>query len=716
MKNKGLQLSYFTFSITILISSFLLFQVQPLIGKYILPWFGGTSFVWITSLLFFQTILLAGYLYSFMLSRLPLRIQFLLHGILAASSAIIIFFLFTQWHSPITPGVDLKLPETVSPAVQVLAILTISVGLPYFLLSTTSTILQHWFSKMPHKKSPYPLYALSNIGSLLAICAYPFLIEPFFPIQNQGQVWSGIFVVVCLLLIFCISQMLFIFPLISLKHKQHHNKNKEAPQSSVNIQTITSRNIFLWLFYPAASSILLTAGTHQLTQGIAPIPFIWLVPLGLYLLSFILCFSEKNFYKRNLYAYIFLVISLLIIAILITSSIIGLIPELILYTILLFSSFMICHGELFHARPHASQLNIFYLIMSAGSVIGSIIVAIIAPLFFIGLYWEFLLGLYIVTIMAILLPIKDKQSFFSRKCIPKFVSESEKKAFLTTLITVIYFFIASLIFITQYGNAEGVWRNFYGILRVVNNEKVKMCCLSNGKIIHGCQPTRVSEKTKPTMYFGENSVGLVFKSARNAIKKPLRIGVIGLGVGTVATYGRKGDTITFYELNPLDVTIAQNYFTYLSDTKADIAVKIGDGRNAMEKELQQKHKNNYNIFIMDAFNDDAIPVHLLTKEAFGLYKAHIDKKGIIAIHISNTYIDLIPVVSKAAAYHNLHVVFIDTPPSNAMESRSKWAFLSEEKQLITNQEIKKVQIPDSAKNISLWTDDYSNLFQILTIQ
>lgn len=712
MKNNGLQFSVITFSLTILISSFLLFQVQPLIGKYILPWFGGTSFVWITSLLFFQTMLLAGYLYSFMLSRVSLRIQFILHGMLVLISAATIYSLFAQWHSPITPGINMKLPETFSPALQVLAILTISVGLPYFLLSTTSTILQHWFSIMPHKKSPYPLYALSNVGSLLAICAYPFLIEPFFTIQNQGRVWSGIFILLCALLLFCIIQMILLLPDI----KSNKKNTKEEKHSTSVINTISNKKIYLWLLYPATSSIILTAVTHQLTQGIAPIPFIWLLPLGLYLLSFILCFSEKNFYNRNIFTYVFLLCSLFIISLVITSSLISLIPELLFYTILLFSAFMICHGELFRARPHAAQLNIYYLIMSAGSVLGSIIVAIIAPLFFIGLYWEFLLGLYIVTMIAILLPIQDTHSFFSKKFVPPFISEPEKRRFFLTLVTVVYLFIASLTFITQYRNAQGVWRNFYGILRVVVNEKIQMRCLSNGKITHGCQPINTAEKMKPTMYYGEKSVGLAFSSIRNEVKKPLRIGVIGLGVGTVATYGKTGDRITFYELNPLDVAIAKNYFTYLSDTNADVSINIGDGRNALEKELQQNQKNHFTIFIMDAFNDDAIPVHLLTKEAFGLYKAHMDTKGIIAIHISNSYIDLIPVVSKAAAYHKLHVVFTDTPASNTMESRSKWAFLSEDKKLLETPEIKKVQISGSIKNIDLWTDDYSNLFQILTIR
>lgn len=296
MKKSQLNLYYLSFSFTIFISAFLLFQIQPIIGKYILPWFGGTSFVWITSLLFFQTLLLAGYLYTFLLTKLSLKRQLIIHALIVLVTGLTIGLLFMQWSSPITPGVDLKLSNAVSPVLQVLAILVMSVGLPYFLLSTTSTLLQRWFSFLPHQNSPYPLYALSNIGSLLAIITYPFLIEPFFPLQNQGQIWSVLFITLCVLLIICNYQM------FSVKT----STKTVASKKSLPHTATTKKQLYLWLLLPAVSSYMLLTGTHQLTQGIAPIPFLWLIPLGLYLLSFILCFSEKSFYKRNVYAYIFI--------------------------------------------------------------------------------------------------------------------------------------------------------------------------------------------------------------------------------------------------------------------------------------------------------------------------------------------------------------------------------------------------------------------------
>ncbi len=710
MKYNHSLLYFISFSVTIFLSAFLLFQVQPLIGKYILPWFGGTSFVWITSLLFFQTLLLAGYLYAYLLTKFSLRQQLLLHSTLVVTIVIITVLLFSHWNSPITPGVELKLPETYAPVIQVLAILLISVGLPYFLLSTTSTLLQKWFSVLPHKKSPYPLYALSNAGSLLAIISYPFFIEPFLSLQNQGQIWSLIFIILCLLLVFCTylsfraterSRGIFSPQAAQLKRSLH---------SSADSVGMTQYR--LWLFLPAVSSLMLLAGTHQLTQGIAPIPFLWLLPLGLYLLSFILCFSERSFYKRNLYAYCFLLTIPVVLALLTQPPALSIFVELVLYTIMLFSCFMVCHGELFATRPPTKDINAFYLVMAFGSVVGALIVAIIAPIFFIGLFWEFLLGLFLTTLIAVLVLIKYKNSFLYRRLDFGLRSQKEMTVFLIAVVSFFFGIISIALFLEQTNNSVGVWRNSYGTLRIMQQEKTDTRCLLNGKIIHGCQPLAESQKMKPTTYFGEKSIGLAVDSVREKTT-PLQIGVIGLGVGTIAAYGQEGDTIKFYELNPLDVELAKTHFTYLANTPAKVTNVVGDGRLSMEKELKENNKQNYHLFIVDAFNDDAIPVHLLTKEAFALYKAHLAKESIIAVHISNTYLDLIPVIQKAAQYHKMHVIFIDVPPANDMQSRSKWAFLAADKSLLTTSALNKAKKDKPSRtDIKLWTDDYSNLFQI----
>jgi hypothetical protein len=704
MKNFHVNPYYLSFSLTIFISAFLLFQIQPIIGKYILPWFGGTSFVWITSLLFFQTLLLAGYFYTFLLTKLSLKQQLIIHSILVLVIGLIIGLLFSEWQSPITPGVAVKLPDSVSPVLQVLAILSISVGLPYFLLSTTSTLLQRWFSFLPHQKSPYPLYALSNIGSLLAIITYPFLVEPFLPLQNQGQLWSVIFITLCILLLICGFQMF-----------GSHVKTKIAPAKKTSSLYKTPRKqILLWLFLPAVSSHMLLAGTHQLTQGIAPIPFLWLLPLGLYLLSFIFCFSERSFYKRNMYTYAFIGTLPFILVLLLHSAILGIYFELTIYAIMLFSCFMICHGELFANRPPTEQLNKFYLLMSAGSVLGALIVAIIAPLFFIGLYWELLLGLLATTLIAVRIPTKDTKSLLHRLLSLVLTSQKEITYFSIAVVLGFYALFFTGMILAQYTEAIGIWRNFYGTLRVLQDNKNYSRCLLNGKIIHGCQSTTIKDQMKPTTYYGEKSLGLAIESVRNTDSN-LRIGALGLGVGTIAAYGKTGDVIRFYELNPLDVEIAKKYFRYITKTPAKVETIIGDGRLSMEKELKENKPQNYNLLVVDAFNDDAIPVHLLTKEAFAVYKKHISEKGIIAVHMSNSYLDLIPVVAKAAAYHHMHVVFIDAPAANDMQTRSKWAFLANDLDLLNTPNLTKAKKAEVKKrDINLWTDNYSNLFQIVS--
>lgn len=628
---------------------------------------------------------------------LSVKKQVIIHSLLVLCITGTIIMLFFSWSSPITPSHSL-LPQHISPVLQVLSILLLAVGLPYFLLSTTSTLLQRWFSLLQHEKSPYPLYSLSNAGSLLAIVSYPFIIEPYLSLHIQGYFWSVTFVIVGILLIVCTIHI-FLLKKLPAVHVAKENAVKHSP---IRLS---------WLYLPAVSSIMLLAGTHQLTQGIAPIPFLWLLPLGLYLLSFILCFSEGNYYKRSLYAYMFLLSLPVILARLMQPPLLGVLTEVVLFGILLFSCFMICHGELFARRPAPKYLNIFYLANAFGSVIGAIIVAIIAPLFFIGLLWEFLLGLFFTTLIITIILVNDKNSLVYRKLQTGTSSDKELRIFVIAVVSIFYVIISLASFAQQTAGALGIWRNFYGTLRVTQQQP-ETRCLINGKIIHGCQPVKEQDRMRPTTYFGENSVGVVVDSLRMHTDQPLRIGTIGLGVGTIAAYGQKGDVVKFYELNPLDVTVAKEYFTYLKDTRAKVETVVGDGRLSLEKELQTGNKQNFHVFIMDAFNDDAIPVHLLTKEAFAVYKAHLAEDSIIAVHISNSYLDLTPVVLKAAEYYNMHAVGIDAPPVNNYQTRSKWVLLSTNKNLLTTKKLQATKKLTSDRNIRLWTDDYSNLFQI----
>lgn len=700
MKNTS-SFVYTIFSIAIFLGSFLLFQIQPIIGKYILPWFGGTSFVWITSLLFFQLLLLAGYFYSYLITKLPFRKQVIIHLIVTALGILATIITFSIWPSPLTPDLSWRLPDTFPPGVQVLHALTISVGLPYFILSITSTLLQRWFSNLYHKKTPYTLYSISNIGSLLGIATYPFLIEPTLTIHQQSFIWSGTFII--FLLILCFASVLTF-------NKSKDRKNKGF--QNLLPQKFDKKQSLAWLVLPGISSIILLSSTNQLTQTVAPIPFLWLLPLGLYLLSFIICFDEKHLYKGRIYAYIFLLGIPVSFCLLIGAILIGIIPELVLYTVLLFSAFMLCHGELYNLRPKPESLNLFYLYVAFGSAIGGFIVAIIAPILFKGTSWEFLLGLFLASLVAIFALKHDENSLLSRF---DFLSQKEISVFLTFVFCTFFILMGILNFIIQMRSSVGIWRNFYGTLRVTRQtiDKQTIFCLINGKIIHGCQYNSLDLRHKPITYFGEKGgLGMAIASIHEK-KKHLNIGIIGLGAGTIAAYGQHGDSIRFYELNPKDVEIAQNYFTYLKDSKADIAITVGDGRLSMEKELKEQGGRNYDLVVIDAFSDDGIPFHLLTKDAFAVYQKHLARDGIIAIHISSTYLNLKPPMIQLAKYYKLNLVIIDGK-ADEFNTRSNWALFSANKKLLATPSIQKAKINLTKQpTIKLWTDNYSNLFQLL---
>lgn len=686
------------YSTTIFISAFLLFQVQPIIGKYILPWFGGTSGVWITSLLFFQVLLLVGYSYSYFLSRFSLKIQATVHFSLTFIATLILSALFLNWSSPITPGIELKLPDTVSPIIQVLVFLFLSIGLPYFLLSTTSTVLQNWFGIVAEKKSPYLLYAFSNAGSLLGIMSYPFLIEPFMSLQIQGVWWSVAFIFYAIVLLYCCLKIFF-----AKQHKKHMAADDTAP--------IKKRLLVYWLFLATTSSIMLMTITGLLTQSVAPIPFLWLLPLGLYLLSFILCFSNANWYWRNFYAYLFLIVGPLSLVFTQSST-----PNVFIgvgvYSLALFSICMLCHGELYHLKPPARQLNIFYFILALGGALGGMFVGIFAPVFFNG-YWEVYVGFYLSLIIAFFVLVKYRNSKLYHNMPKYFFSTNEFYFFVLIGVPMIIFSVALTITVVSGYDSVQTWRNFYGVLtyktKKIGNETYSY--LIHGRIIHGMQYSG-KRRTEPVSYYhSQTGMGLLLASFPRD-KDGLRVGVIGLGAGVLAVYGEKGDYYKFYDINPQVVEVARTKFTYLKDTPAKVDIALGDGRLVLEKEVKDSEEK-FDILVVDAFSDDAIPVHLLTKEALQIYLKRIQPDGVIAFHISNNYIDLKHVIAALAKDASLDYTFIVSPGKNEFP-RTEWMLVTRNKNFL---DIPAISLAESKginyKDISVWTDTYSNLFQIL---
>jgi hypothetical protein len=672
--------------LSILLSSFLLFQIQPLIGKYILPWFGGTANVWSASLLFFQVMLTGGYAYAVWLSeKLPRRYRRWVHLLLLGISALVLGKNFIGWGAPILP------PKTWlgggSPLLDILKILFISVGVPYFLLSTNSTLIQVWFNQDFPKRNPYWLYALSNAGSLLGLLTYPILIEPRFPLARQAGIWT-----VSYLLFAVLTGLL----LLRLKNLSTEKTAEAKPAGAA-----PKRNDHLrWIGFPALASLMLLATTARITQEIAPIPFLWIIPLVIYLLSFILSFSSEGWYQRRPYSLLLGVLSVAYFIVL-TNRDLHYVLQISVYAALLFVIAMIAHGELYRTRPHPAYLTSFYLMNSIGGAVGGLAVNLVAPLIFKG-YWEFELGLGIT--WGILLT-------FLLGTAPQQKTAKNRRSVRGVLIALI---LAGGVYIATSQENRTILasdRNFYGVTQVTaqGSGADYRTELVHGSTIHGVQYQADGKKHMPTTYYVEDSgVGIALLN-HPARPSPLNIGAIGLGIGTIATYGQAGDEIIFYEINPMVVEIAEGeHFSFMADSAAEIETVLGDARISLENELAENGSHQFDLLVVDAFNSDSIPTHLLTQEAFQLYLAHLKPDGIIAIHISNNHINLRPVVWMQAAQ-------IGWTGYEIANDTSEWIVLTQNDSFLQNPEVLDAGIPQptSLPDLRLWTDDYSNIFQLL---
>ena len=709
------------FFITIFLSAFLLFQVQPLISRFILPWFGGTPAVWSTSLLFFQSLLMGGYAFAHWLSANK-KWQLQLYLVLLFFSFLMLLVLSAHWGSPLLPD-DRWKPVTVNqPLLRIITILLVSVGLPYFLLSSTSPLLQSWLKFFNPKRTPFRLYALSNFGSFLGLISYPFLFEPLFRLNEQAWIWSVLYLIFIIFCGFIGWQVL-------------KRQTRKQPQEMMSIASKTSTEnsgrdptLFrkvLWVMLAACSSILLISVTNQLTQEVAVIPFLWVLPLSIYLFSFIISFSGEKWYPRMLF------ISLLAISTFgagyalraLTTT--GLFYQILILVLFLFFATFVLHGELYRIRPGSKDLTAFYLYISLGGVIGGIFVNLVAPIIFKG-YWELHLGILILWLLILLLQLTQRPSIFDRKRL--------WEAFLPILLILAAGGYLLFDNITQ--TTSGVLnmqRNFYGVLRVrligIGDPLENAYALNHGSTSHGFQFQDVEKRSIPTAYYGEQSgIGLAIKNYKEAsgnyelAQQGLKVGLIGLGTGTLAAYGQNEDNYRFYEINQdiVDLALGQDgYFTYLSDSPANIEIVIGDARISLESERNREAFGNFDILAVDAFSSDAIPVHLLTVEAVGLYLAHLKPEGVLAIHISNRYLNLAPLVESLAEYYQLdHAMIRNAGDKSNGSYASTWMLLSKNKVFFELPEIRKnnVSTPENQPDVRIWTDDYSNLLPLIKMK
>jgi hypothetical protein len=666
------------YALTVFVSAFLLFQVQPIIAKMILPWFGGSAMVWTSCMLFFQMTLLGGYAYAHRLVREPVEKQTQVH---------LLCLLFSLFWLPMNPGDYLKPTGESNPLLGILMVLVISVGLPYFMLSTTGPLMQAWYAASHPGRLPYRLFALSNFGSLLALLAYPVLIEPSIPLRMQGWIWSGLFALFALL---CAAT--------AWRTRGSILSRPEEAEEVVGPPP-TLRHKLAWMSLAACASILLLAITNHLTQNIAAIPFLWILPLALYLLSFMLCFDSDRWYNHWLFT-VLAALSLITMGYQFwsteTPTKVFVKLTIGLYCLGLFLICMYCHGEVARRKPHPKYLTGFYLMISVGGALGGLFVSVIAPLL-MPYYFELSIGLALTALCALFVTYRDS-----------WITDIAWAGVAIFLIVTVYRDVAS-------SRRDNIYmtRNFYGALRLRETgpdfEGSKLRTLVNGTINHGAQYVSGPRSAIPTTYYGERSgVGIAILNQR---QPGMRVGVIGLGAGTLAIYGQPGEYYRIYEINPSVKDISEVYFTYTKQSKAKVEIVMGDARLSMERE----EPNNFDVLAVDAFSSDAIPVHLLTREAVQLYMRHVKPSGIMAIHVSNRYLNLYPVVQKIADSLDLALIEVQSGGVSGSEQFSSvWILLTQDKDLFRRPEYYAVASkPAPEPNAPLFTDDYSNLYRIL---
>ena len=682
--------------VTTFLGSFLLFQVQPLIGRYILPWFGGGPAVWTTCMLFFQVMLLAGYGYAHQLTTWGRRRQALVHlGLLALALAFL----------PITPSAETWKPAAGgNPIEQILLLLAATIGAPYLALAATAPLVQRWFADSFPGRSPYRLYALSNSASLLALLSYPFLVEPHLTLAHQVTAWSWGFALFALCCGWCAWRG---NPLPAASSVPAPSAAESVARGGVPLGTV-----FLWLLLSACGAALLLASTNQLCQEVAVVPFLWVAPLALYLSTFAICFSSDRAYHRLLWGTLFAAALFPACWLLQVGARASLPLQVLGYLGILFICCMACHGELARSRPDARHLTLYYLLLATGGALGGTLVALAAPLLFTG-FWELPIAL-VATALALLAAWRRDGVLDGRRWLTVGAA---------AVVVALGGFTASYVEEADSATVASS-RNFYGVLKVIRTRDPvgEKLYLRHGRIMHGSQYSGPGKGSLPTTYYGPESgagVALRFhpwRDGQRAQQRPLRVGVIGLGVGTLAVYGERGDLFRFYEINSQVTAFADRYFTFRRDSAARIETVPGDARIAMEAECKRGEPQRFDVLLVDAFSSDSIPAHLLTRECFAIYRYHLKPDGLLLVHVTNRFLNLVPVVKAQADQMGLEAVLVKSP-GNAEKgvAPAQWMILTGNRDFLGRPDVKTRLTRDVEQQpeAPLWTDDFVSLWRIL---
>ncbi|TSC85849.1 MAG: hypothetical protein G01um10148_757 [Parcubacteria group bacterium Gr01-1014_8] len=654
-----------------------------------LPWFGGSSSVWATSLLFFTGMLFLGYLYVYFLQRYHDALQAKIHLVVLIVSAALVLLALLVWHS-VYPPLQWTIGNELTPWLEVLAALFISVGIPYFLLATTGPLLQYWYG-ISAGKEPYKLYALSNIGSLLALASYPFAVEPHMVLAAQKSVWILAFLVYVALLFMVCRQF--------LKTKASQPQESEP----VSHASVPMEDRVIWVTLAALPSLMLVATTTQITQVIAPIPLLWLLPLCVYLITFIIAFWGLG---RGFITWFLLLGTAAATYSFLDSGYHETAWRVISDILLLFFIGLFCHGQLYARRPETKHSPLFYLNISLGGMIGALLASLVAPLFFPDL-WEFPLGILLCALFAIAL-------------IPRSITARVHPVYIT--IARVMLLIAICSGVVSYVNDEnGVedivrFRNFYGTAKV--NQVGQIRTLLHGGTIHGMQFLDPElEFTPSTYYSAQSGVARAIMDQYLANRdKTLNIGIIGLGTGAISTYCGSGDKYVFYEIDPQIVNIAHTQFTYLTRCPG-VEIRLGDARIVLEEERRAGVKNNFDVLVMDAFNDDTIPVHLVTRNALQTFLTHLrSDESILAVHTSNRYLDLAPAIISTAEDLGLYWMIVENRgEENEIASPSEWVLLTRSEKTYRSETFENLDLWYPEKRVPVWTDDYSDMLAIISI-
>jgi hypothetical protein len=683
------------FSATAFGGAFLLFQVQPLVGKAILPWFGGSAAVWTTCLLFFQIVLFAGYAAAHLsASRLPARAQLVLHlALLSAGLA----------YLPILPDAAWKDHDPNRPGPHILALLAASVGPTLLVVSMTGPALQTWFARLRPGVSPYPLYAMSNAGSLLGLLSYPFLVEPALGVEKQSLAWSAGYV----LFATCCGATAW----WALAPPDAAADTKPALRAPLR-----PAELVLWTALAACGSMLLLALTNQICLNVASVPFLWVLPLGLYLLSFIVTFGGPRGYPRTA-ALLATVPAVAAVVLLMRGKLdvpgLGRIAPTLpwvvgLYCLALFVLCLVCHGELHRRRPPVGRLTAFYLSIAAGGAVGGVAIGAVAPRLLL-LHQELQASLLAFSVVVLACLYRDPESGLARgrprwvwACLVGWV-----------VLLAVFFWQRSAQMLDG-----AIWydRNFYGTTRVLQAGPRRL--LIHGTTRHGFQDvTPLEQRQVPTGYYAPGSgIGATLGWLAATHDGPLRVGVIGLGAGTLAAYCRPGDAYRFYDIDPAVLRAAEEWFSYLADARArgcDVSVVAGDARLSLERELAAGERSGLDVMVLDAFSSDAIPVHLLTGEAFAIYREHLAPAGLLALHVTNSYLDLARVAFALAAADGLEALHLPRAAAGAGEEKSDWVLIGPAGRLPSGPAFLGARRSVFHEPRHAWSDDFSNLLSVL---